>query len=184
MQDDHHLLAQVRRGDAGALRDLYLKHKDALLTTAACLLPDRSAAEDVLHDVFVGLAENAATHDVRRNVRGYLVACVANRARDRLRRLSRGERARAHVLDRLSAEARKRPESSASSIDDAEARAVCAALHELPHEQREAIVLHLHGGLTFRQIARHQAIGTNTAKSRYRYGLDGLRARLEQGVGT
>ena len=52
------------------------------------------------------------------------------------------------------------------------------ALAELPYEQREVIVLHLQGGMTFREIAREQGASINTAVSRYRYGLDKLRSLL------
>jgi RNA polymerase sigma-70 factor (ECF subfamily) len=53
------------------------------------------------------------------------------------------------------------------------------ALAELPFEQREILMLHLHGQMTFRAIAQARQISTNTAKSRYRYGIDKLRSILE-----
>ena len=39
-------------------------------------------------------------------------------------------------------------------------------------------MLHLHGQMTFQAIAKAGRISTNTAKSRYRYGLDKLRVIL------
>ncbi len=50
---------------------------------------------------------------------------------------------------------------------------------ELPDEQREIVVLHLQGELTFREIARLQQVSINTAQSRYRYGLNKLRSALD-----
>jgi len=52
------------------------------------------------------------------------------------------------------------------------------ALAELPDEQREAVLLHLHGGLKFREIANVQGVAAKTAESRYRYGIDRLRFLL------
>jgi RNA polymerase sigma-70 factor (ECF subfamily) len=52
------------------------------------------------------------------------------------------------------------------------------AMAELPFEQREALMLHLHGQMTFQAIAKARQISTNTAKSRYRYGIDRLRSIL------
>ena len=49
---------------------------------------------------------------------------------------------------------------------------------ELPFEQREIVMLHLHGQMTFQAIAKAMQISTNTAKSRYRYGIDKLRVTL------
>jgi DNA-directed RNA polymerase specialized sigma24 family protein len=52
------------------------------------------------------------------------------------------------------------------------------AMNRLPYEQREAIVLYLHGRLKFRAIGRLQNVSTKTAHKRYRAGLDGLRFML------
>ena len=52
------------------------------------------------------------------------------------------------------------------------------ALSRLPYEQREAISLHLQGGMKFKAIAELLDVSVNTAQSRYRYGLDKLRSIL------
>jgi RNA polymerase sigma-70 factor (ECF subfamily) len=53
------------------------------------------------------------------------------------------------------------------------------ALAEIPYEQREVIMLHLKGGLKFRQIARVQQTSVSTVHGRYRYGLKKLRTILD-----
>ncbi len=63
-------------------------------------------------------------------------------------------------------------------IRDERLQQVRLALEELPYEQREAIVLRLHADMKFRQIARFQSVSIKTALSRYAYGLDKLRSRL------
>jgi RNA polymerase sigma-70 factor (ECF subfamily) len=55
---------------------------------------------------------------------------------------------------------------------------VLSAVMALPNEQREAVVLHIWGGLTFREIGRLTGTRTATATSRYRYGLGKLRQAL------
>ncbi len=55
-------------------------------------------------------------------------------------------------------------------------------LAQLPYEQREIIVLHLHHGMRFREIAKSLGISINTVQSRYRYGLDKLRSILNSVV--
>jgi RNA polymerase sigma factor (sigma-70 family) len=52
------------------------------------------------------------------------------------------------------------------------------SITELPYEQREVIVLRLHGEMRFKAIARLQNISIKTVQSRYRYGLDRLRSIL------
>ncbi|MGE3803113.1 MAG: RNA polymerase sigma factor [Gemmataceae bacterium] len=57
--------------------------------------------------------------------------------------------------------------------------AVTAALQDLPIEQREAIVAHLWGGLTFEQIARLAGSSSSTVHRHYAAGLVALRERLK-----
>jgi RNA polymerase sigma-70 factor (ECF subfamily) len=48
----------------------------------------------------------------------------------------------------------------------------------IPQEQRQVLVLHLWGGLSFVEIANILAIPANTAASRYRYALQKLRSAM------
>jgi RNA polymerase sigma-70 factor (ECF subfamily) len=50
---------------------------------------------------------------------------------------------------------------------------------QLPYDQREIVMLHHQAAMTFKTIAESQGISVNTAKSRYRYGLDKLRSILD-----
>jgi RNA polymerase sigma-70 factor, ECF subfamily len=52
------------------------------------------------------------------------------------------------------------------------------ALRSLPEDQREVVVLHMWGELTFLQIAEILEISSNTAASRYRYALGKLRESM------
>jgi RNA polymerase sigma factor (sigma-70 family) len=59
-----------------------------------------------------------------------------------------------------------------------DAAAVAAALQALPPEQREVIVAHLWGGLTFEQVAEVAGCSSSTAHRWYAAGLAALRERL------
>jgi RNA polymerase sigma factor (sigma-70 family) len=173
--EDALLIRQLRRGDRAALHRIYEQYKDDLLTIAGCLLVDRAAAEDCLHDVFVGFAAGIAKLRLRSNLKGFLAVCMANRARDQLRRRPR-QVPLADVGDIVAAG----PDPPTQVINCEETARLYAALAELPYEQREVIALRLRGQLRFREIARHQGVSTNTVQSRYRYGLDKLRTLLKQ----
>jgi RNA polymerase sigma-70 factor (ECF subfamily) len=54
-----------------------------------------------------------------------------------------------------------------------------SALRGLPDEQREVIVLHVWGELSFEEVAEALSIPANTAASRYRYGLSKLREQFQ-----
>lgn len=59
--------------------------------------------------------------------------------------------------------------------DYSEERNLRCALKGLPDDQREAMVLHIWGELTFSQIGELLGVSSNTAASRYRYALAKLR---------
>jgi len=54
------------------------------------------------------------------------------------------------------------------------------ALLSLPEEQREVFILREYSGIPFREIAEVAGVSENTAKSRMRYALEGLRRYLER----
>ncbi|MFL5245625.1 MAG: RNA polymerase sigma factor [Gemmataceae bacterium] len=59
-----------------------------------------------------------------------------------------------------------------------DAETASAALQRLPIEQREVIVAHLWGGLTFEEIGQLMGSSASTAHRWYMAGLTGLRERL------
>jgi RNA polymerase sigma-70 factor (ECF subfamily) len=180
VQEDATWWQQLQRGEPEGLRRIYERYKDDLITIAAGLLVDRAGAEDCLHDVFVHLAGSAASIRLHGTLKGYLVTSVVNRARDLLRREKRSQPVSWDQLADLYVA------TGESASEAAENREQVARLYEalagLPYEQREVIVLRLHGDLTFQEIAEQLAISINTVQSRYRYGLEKLRALLNAGA--
>lgn len=180
MHEDREWLEQLQRGEPEGLHRIYERYKDDLVTIAAGLLVDRASAEDCLHDVFVHLAGCAAGIRLQGSLKGYLVTCVVNRARDMLRRSRRVEPA---VVAELAAMQVTADGSVAqAAIEREEVARLYEALAGLPYEQREVLVLRMQGDLTFQEIALQLALSINTVQSRYRYGLEKLRALLNAGV--
>jgi RNA polymerase sigma-70 factor (ECF subfamily) len=175
MLEDQRLLKRLRGGDRRALRRIYEKYIDDLLRVASSLLSDPQTAEDCLHDAFVHFAQTVDGLHIR-NLRSYLVSCVANRARDRLRRQAR---AWTSPRDRPAGPEREN-NPVARLIQVEESARVLKAMAKLPYEQREVFVLRVQGQMKFRQIASVQGVSVNSAYSRYRYALDRLRSLLQE----
>jgi RNA polymerase sigma factor (sigma-70 family) len=112
-------------------------------------------------------------------LKGYLATCVANAARNVVRAAVRH---RQGPLDDAPpvASAVKNPDSEA--IFGEQNRLLSRAIWQLPYEQREVVLLHVHGGLKFAEIAGSQNVSINTVLGRYRYGLDKLRSLLNSEV--
>lgn len=174
MLEDERLVWRLKRGDKEALRRIYEKYKDRLLTLAVSLVRDHSAAEDVLHDVFVSFAGGVGQLQLRSSLYKYLTTSVVNRVRD-------GFRKNKHRSDQLNRGAETAADSKApeqSAMLNEESHRLTAALSELPLQQREVIVLRLKAGMKFTDIAKVQGVSLSTAQGRYRYGLDKLRKVL------
>jgi len=174
--EDKLLVLKCKRGSSDALERIYQKYKADLLILAMALLNDKSVAEDVLHDVFVTFVQSLEKFRLTGSLKGYLMTCVANRARN-------SNKAKHHQSVALEA-----AESFGSHSDGPPASMICNeqlqklsnAMARLPYEQREVVLLHHQAAMTFRAIAESLGISNNTAKSRYRYGLDKLRLILDE----
>ncbi|UCD49219.1 MAG: sigma-70 family RNA polymerase sigma factor [Phycisphaerales bacterium] len=175
MADDKVLLRRLQQGDQDALQAIYAKYEATLLALAANLLDEPALAEDVLQDVLVTLVQSVHRLRIRRSLKGYLATAVANRARDYYRRKPRQQFVSIDQAGYLAASEEGPFQMVIRSEQVEKAR---AAMVELPYEQREAIVLRLHADMKFREIAKVQHVSVKTALSRYRYGLDKLRAML------
>jgi RNA polymerase sigma factor (sigma-70 family) len=174
MLEDERLISELHSGNRYALRQIYLKYKDFLLTIAVSLLHDAVAAEDVLHDVFVAFAASAGGIKLKVSLRNYLVASVANRVRD-IHRKKKHPTVGLEQAGQISSDSRNPVQTA---IFGEQFRLLADALFQLPFEQRETIILHLKGGLKFREIAKMQGLSTSTVQGRYRYGLEKMRKIL------
>ena len=82
MIEDRLLIWKCKQGSRAAFRRIYEKYEGDLRILAANLLDDKTAAEDVVHDVFISLLRVADRFELRSSLAGYLKTSVANRARD------------------------------------------------------------------------------------------------------
>lgn len=173
--EDKILVWRCKGGDKNALRQIYEKYEEDLLTMAAHLLGDRNGAEDILQDVFLRFVESLDTFTLTSSLKGYLSTCVLNRCRDHFRKTGRDKSVSLDSAE-FAVSAERTPDQSAMRQE--EMHRIHGALAELPDSQREAIVLHLTGGMKFQSIAQLQQVSVKTVLSRYRYGLDKLRSLL------
>ena len=153
--------------DRERIRELYDQHGRVMLAYAVSLLPDRAASEDVLHQVFIKLLEGNV--EISGPPVPYVYRAIRNAAFNYRRDRSR----------EIELESNGRWLEAPAGMDDM-GLALEAALDELPAEQREVIVLHTWGQMTFEETAAALDISPNTAASRYRYGLARLKERFRK----
>ena len=174
---DRAWMDRLAGGDLGALDLLYEQYGAMAFSIAYRITGDRSAAEDVVQDAFLGAWRNAGRYaGARGSVRTWLLSIVHHRAIDAIRR----RRPTVELPD---------PEAvlpNALTLPDAwgdvelrlDREAVQLALTRISDVQRQAIELAYFGGLTQTEIAERTGVPLGTVKGRLRLGLQGLRAAL------
>ena len=139
---------------------------------------DDAAAEDVAHDAFVRLAELVRDGKPPDNATAWLYRVARNVAIDRLRKKRRHLK-HAENCEQNGADWFVARESNDERIDNQlDGRMLTERLRELPLEQREVIVAHLWGGLTFREIVTLVGRPLTTVRRDFHKGLETIRENL------
>lgn len=175
---DDGLLAGMAAGDAQAAAAFVRRHQARVFGLALAIVGVHAVAEEVAQEAFVRAWRFAGAYDPRRGgVTTWLLAIARNAAIDAVR-LGRDRPYDPDVLtDMISQVNDGRSEDYPEQLADT--HRIRAALTQLPHDQRVAVVLAGIYGLTAREIAEREQIPLGTAKTRIRLGLARLRHQLE-----
>lgn len=165
-------LAALRRGDAAALTTVYEAHGASLLRTLAALVGDRGEAEDLLHDLFIGLPEAVARYEERGQFGAWLRRVAVRLA---LTRLRTRKRRREVDMDAASGVARR---ADGDGIPDR--LTVQAALDALPEGMRTVVILREYEGWPHRDIAAHLGISEGAVMTRHCRAMQRLRLALTE----
>ncbi len=154
------------------LAALYRDHRGSLIRMARLLVDTPEAAEDAVHDAFLGTARNLGSLRDPEAALGYIRRAVVNRSRSQLRRR---RTARAHLRV---AEPQVAPPADDAVLLAEEHREVLAALDTLPPRQREVLVLRYWSDLSEAQIADALGISRGTVKSQASRAIAALGERM------
>ncbi|MCU0865746.1 MAG: sigma-70 family RNA polymerase sigma factor [Planctomycetes bacterium] len=150
---------------------------EELLRVATYLTRDRHRAEDVVQATFLIAIEKAASYDRTRPVLPWLLAILANEARQLHRR---ERRALPPVAIATAASA---PGAVADAAATAELARLCdQALEALPEPYRPVLILHLRHGLAGHEIAATLMVPDSTVRNQIARGLELLRRKLPAGI--
>ena len=145
---------------------LYQEHGAALVLFGTSMVGERNVAQDAVHQVFLRLLESGDLARAK-DQKAYLFASVRNQ-------LLNDAKVRQRMVP-------LEPDSTwfeAPERDYAAEENLRRALGELIPDQRQVVILHIWGELTFSQTAEVLGISANTAASRYRYGIEKLRESM------
>jgi RNA polymerase sigma-70 factor (ECF subfamily) len=151
------------RTNSAEIELLYRRHGPALLLFGISIAGDRGRAQDAVHQIFLRMLENRNAVEIA-DVQAYLFTCVRNAILNDHKTIQRSVE-----LDEETAWFDPPQRDYAAELN------LRRALGSLPDDQRQVLVLHVWGELTFLQTAEVLGISSNTAASRYRYAIVKLR---------
>lgn len=177
-------LELVAAGDRDAFAALYDEFSGLVYSIALRMLRSPAAAEDATQDVWVKVWNAAATYDRRRAaVATWILVITRRHVLDVLRREAVRAAGRPGIDPEADADALaiSAPDDVPREVERGElAVEVRSALAQLPYEQRRALVLAHHGGLTQREIADELQKPLGTVKTYMFQGMRRLRTLLDE----
>ena len=147
---------------------VYRQHRQGLFTLALAVTGSAAAAEDAVHDVFVRLLTRSDT--APDDPVAFAFASVRRAAIDQRRRRRGDGRETLHLP------VEDDPSLGLEAAD--EAQRLREAVERLDDDEREAVALRIHAGLTFAQIAAVVGAPLSAVATRYARALERLQAML------
>ena len=174
---DGDLVAQARQGDTRAYGALIQEHQTIAFRTAYLITGSAADAEDAVQEALVKAYRALGRFRPGEPFRPWLLAIVANEARNRRRSAGRRERLGLRAAeDPLSGGAVPSPEAA---LLDAERREeLLAAVNDLREDDRLAISCRYFLGLSEEETAAALGWRRGTVKSRTSRALERLRDRM------
>ena len=172
-------LARIPGGDRAALQTVYRLASAKLFGVALRILGERSAAEDVLQDVFETVWRKAGDFDAgRASPMTWLIAITRNRAIDRLRATKTSRQM--SPIDEAHEVADTAPIAD-SALENAQKHArLHGCLDTLANDERAALRGAFFDGNTYEDLAARTNVPLATMKSRIRRAMIKLKSCLEQ----
>lgn len=177
--DDATLMLAWAGGDVAAFEQLYARHRAPLYRFLMRQLRNAALADELFQDVWQRVIGARAGWKPEAAFSTWLYRIAHNRLNDHWRSLKHrppapedGDERAARIPD---------PDTPERTLTEFEQRRrLQRAIEELPDEQRLVVSLRLEQELSLEEIGEITGVGRETVKSRLRYAMDKLRARLNE----
>ncbi len=169
MDSDWMLIFKMKQGSDAAWDQFVRKYYPDMLKYCFFHCQDRESAEDLTQEVFLKFFSALSQYQHRGKAKNYLYTIAGNLCRSQV------PRTREYSLEKA-AELGSDP-----SLVLEERLMLDAALHRLPEEFRDVILLHYYQGLKLSEVAQVLKIGLPLVKYRLKRGKEQLRKELDYG---
>lgn len=171
---DAELLAGFRQGQMADFDRLVDRHQAPLLRFASGMLPDRSAAEDVVQEVFLRLLRKGPELGSGASAGPWLFRVCRNLVYDTMKTETRESARR----DKLVSPERLDPAEQSEEQEVLEL--VRHEMRRLPEREREALWLKVHEGMSYAQIGEVLGVKPGTVGWLVHEAMNRLTARLRK----
>ena len=175
--DDGELVRRARRGEVSAYEELVRRYQGVAHRTAYLVTGEAAEAEDAAQSAFIKAYGALGTFDIERPFRPWLLAIVANEARNRKRSSAR----QAGLVLSLAREGQETVPSPEHTAEDRERReALLRVVNGLAERDRQVIAFRYFLDLSEEETAAAVGVARGTVKSRLSRALARLRDALEE----
>jgi len=176
MSREQEIIDAIRAKDKKVFEALYKEHYRQLFAVALRYVRQATAAEEIVHDVFLMIWNKAEQLTIQYSVKSYLYKAVVNASLNYIKKekTESGKQEvymKVQVPDEQEQEERERKESLLLSLEK--------ALDILPPKCKEVMYLSRFGKLKQQEIAAQMQISVKTVKNHLTYGFQKLREHLE-----
>ena len=172
-RSDASLVTEIRAGSVDAIGALYERHGKSLLAIAYRLLQSTDDAEDVVHDVFVGLPEALRRYEEHGALAAWLRKITARVALAKIRQVT--SRNQVDIADWPHLTAQERDSEDVISLEQ--------AMRQLSPNLRAVLVLKEIEGFSHTEVAALLDISVGASEVRLHRAVQALRALLTKGEG-
>jgi RNA polymerase sigma-70 factor (ECF subfamily) len=182
LEQDAHLMLQVKEGDAGSFELLLNKYRRPLVNYLNRMVQNQAVAEELAQEVFLRVYRARATYEPAAKFTTWLFRIATHLALNALRD-SRHQR-KEQSVDGAGPEgqplqlADPRANREDQMLAETRLAAVRQAIGRLPENQRAAVLLHKYEGMDYAQIADALGCSVSAVKSLLFRAYESLRVSL------
>ena len=179
---DADLVKSYTNGSEIALETLVNRHKLQIFNFINSKINDRDTSEDIFQDTFIKVIRTLKNglYNEEGKFLPWIMRIAHNLVIDHFRKSNRiptiENKEEFDIFQFVSDTA---PNAENILIEDQILKDIQKLIQELPHDQKEVLIMRLYRDMSFKEIAENTKVSINTALGRMRYAIINLRKLIE-----
>jgi RNA polymerase sigma factor (sigma-70 family) len=184
MISDYELIQRFIKGEQSCFEQIIHRHKNKVYAYISLYIRDQALAEDLYQDTFMKVIQSVKAGKYYDNGKfiSWVMRIAHNLIIDHFRKVKQMNTISNDDYDSDLFNSKKLSEANVEDnmIKRQIQKDVRRMISQLPHDQREVVILRHYAGLSFKEIADITDVSINTALGRMRYALINMRKIMEE----